>query len=223
MLLSELIDIVITETGQFILGDDSSTVLDCTNINRTRFWNIARRSLKIYQKHFPVSKQLSIEVTQRVFEFGVGTNPIATPDWISSAIPTGLTGGIFLTELLFRRNSDLEPRTSLWTYRKPKLYTTEDGFMDITAHYPYTTNETLVDEKLSEVDIVEISEADNLFIDLVTANFMIALGRSRRQFNIQELPIQIDASELTDEGKELLEQTNEKLLVKSRWWESVGA
>lgn len=224
MLLTELIDAVVTNTGQFILSDDPDDVFDCNNISKPRFWNLARRALLIYQKHVPVSRKLSVQVDQLVYEFGVGSPLIDPPVWISSVIPVGNTGGIFSPHIIFDRNSELVPRTSTWEYRSPKLYTMEDGYMDVTGHYNYTITPTVDGNgKLTEVDIVELTEADNLYIDLVTAHFMIALGRSRRQFSAQELPIQIDTESMVEDGKELLEATQEALLVKSRWWESIGA
>jgi len=221
MLLSELIDIVITESGQFILGDDTREVLDCSNISIERFWIIAERALRYYEKHLPRKEKINIEVVGQVFEFDVGTNPVVNPTWVSTVRPVGLTQGVLLRENLFPTSS-LQPRTMVWEHRGSILYVSEDGTMDVVLCYPYITVKTTVATMLTEVDIQGITLSNNKYIDLVVAEFLIALGRSRRAFNLQELPIEMDASTLVDEGLDLRERTREAITTTNDWFESVG-
>lgn len=69
------------------------------------------------------------------------------------------------------------------------------------------------EDELTKWEIKNLEKSEKLtdFLNLVAAKFMIALGRARRQFILNELPVQIDSQELISEGNELWEATKERV------------
>ena len=65
-----------------------------------------------------------------------------------------------------------------------------------------------------EYRVDTITDADDEFFEILTGKFMKALGRSRRAFTINELPITMDASELVSEGDEMIRAAEESLVEK---------
>lgn len=78
-----------------------------------------------------------------------------------------------------------------------------------TIPAPRTPEPSAPEDELTLWEIKNLEKSEKLtdFLNLCTAKFMIALGRSRRQFVLNEMPVQIDGSELASEGKELWETT----------------
>ena len=69
---------------------------------------------------------------------------------------------------------------------------------------PYAPEDELT---MWEIKNLEKSEKVMDFINLCTGKFMIALGRSRRAFTLNELPFQMDTAEMVGEGQELWDNT----------------
>lgn len=226
--LTELIDLVMIESGEFILGDLENTLLDTD-----KFWKLVVRSLKTYDRYRAYTATRNVSVRSGKFTY-MTTHEYGIPDWISSVTPVEVTGAIGIYQFAQREVSErideftlLEiPRGFQWRYDKPALYATENGWMEVIEHYEhsYTTTEDstgLVEEAaLPTLDLGE----DKLFIDLLVGKFLQALGRSRRAFTLEELPINMDAAELVTEGTELWNETITKLEEggASKWWDALG-
>jgi len=257
MLLTELIDIVLCESGQFIAGGN----LDCLGISTDLFHRgIARPMCALYERYRPLTitfnrTALPTGNAEATVIFGepdsagfiadpatfeafdprvslANRDPSRIPKWISSVVPVNVltVAGILylIQETRFTNVGEQsimhEPRTFLWTYEAPILYLTETGGMDITAHYSYVREETFDSEgKIVEVDFDILDEgADRIFIDLVIGKFLQKVGRSRRAFVLNDLPIVTDASELVGEGIEREREARERLYEQSNWYDAIG-
>lgn len=157
-------------------------------------------------------------------------DPLRIPTQIYSCVPVNVvsTAGVLylINETRFRQLAEQtvlhEPRTFLYQYEAPWLYVSEIGMMDITAGYPYVRVEMYAAQEphaLVDVDLHHIEEGkDDIFLDLVIAQFLMMVGRSRRVFMIDGQPVTYDASEMVSEGKELYDEARNRLYEQSNWW-----
>jgi hypothetical protein len=67
-------------------------------------------------------------------------------------------------------------------------------------------------EKTDEVyEVKTITSHDHVFFKLLQAYFLQGIGRSRRAFTLNDLPIIMDASDIASEGKEMESSAMEEL------------
>lgn len=217
MLLTELKDIAMIEVGTHIFDDIAQLSFDLT-----KFWIITKRQLFIYQKYKPRVKKQNIDIA-----LGSHTFTTDIPEWISTVAPARPTdvSPFVMDQTVFPPYGDSSfvetPRRMLWKYEKPKLTVTENGLMDIVSvhNYNFTETGTIAGKDITEVDMPEISESDSSLINMVIAEFMISVGRSRRAFTFGDLPIQMDADQMISEGAELKSNAMESLTKNTSRWE----
>lgn len=214
MLLTELIDLTLVVSGNFLF------TLEDLNLTVKKFWVLTHAQLGVYQKYRPITKKINIDISDGVYLF---TEDI--PDWVSDVIPISTTNdlsAVFAT-IGSLNTQALGPRSVIWQYEKPNLYITESGLMDVTTQHKHSyvltndSNDQLVNVDLPDIDIKD----DFLFVDLVRATFLQALGKSRTGFVFTEMPIEMDAAELVSEGVTLMEKTMEELEQLSKWYEAI--
>lgn len=222
MTLQELFNLVILESGQFMLADSS------IELNVDRFKLIVDMSLGQYNRFIPHEVHLYKSLSGRNYTFTEENTSEGIPEWISDVIPTRIFGTYpffykrpFGDPLRYQNNSNLVDKTPfVFTYRKPILYVQVDCELDITAAYHHKFKET-VDANTSKktYELPTITPDNVEFIQLVQAKFLKGLGRSRRAFTIGEIPLLTDASDLVSEGLEL-ENTllNERLPDQSKFY-----
>lgn len=256
MLLTELIDIILCESGQFITSPPGTPLLECLGINTEMFFKgIVRPMCKLYERYRPLTytfnrtaiasgnaegvivfgEDSADPASFSVFDPRVGRlsqDPGRIPKWISSVVPVNVltTAGILylIQETRFTNVAEQsilhEPRTFLWRYEAPILYVTETGTMDITAHFSYIkfeifdSNGNIVDYDMEDLD----EGKDRIFVDLVLAKFLQKVGRSRRAFRLNDLPIEYDAEALVGEGIELEREARERMYEQSNWYDAIG-
>ena len=233
MTLDDLIDYVMTESGEFIVGD-----LETTQIDRHRFHLIVKRSLALYGKYRPLTERMTLHVDSTVdLSMGGANTP---PEWISRVVPLGTNGidentNLSAAQLVYGSgdfgnfNSSYSrpaPRNIPWEYNKPilSIYGSDDMF-DITAHRTLELTNIVKDEatnRVTEAKVDGIGYQDELFLDLLVGYFLIALGRSRRAFTLNDLPVTMDAGELVGEGDEKIQTARELLQEQSNWSLALG-
>jgi len=221
--LSEIEEILLMESGEYLLQDISNLTLTPAKV-----WILVKRVLKQYNTKRPFVYRHNITISGKKYTYhdDVGYGP---PDWISSVVPVTSYNVMGIYEALSGRTvgemSTLEiPRGFAWHYENPYLWVGEEGIMDVKEvhdhQYELTSDSTGV---VTDVTISTINQRDDyLFFDLLLARFLIMLGRSRRAFTLQELPIEMDASDLVSEGQELWRDTLEKLEENDKWWLALG-
>jgi hypothetical protein len=233
MTLDDLIDYVMTESGEFIIGDIETTLID-----RHRFHLIVKRALSLYGKYRPLTERTTILVSGTADLSHGGAN--RPPEWVSRVIPIGSGGTNSATNqsaasfiygsVGMGRYSNIyptePPRNIPWEYNKPTLSIgggSEDMY-DVTAHYNYELIDIVKDDqnKVQTAVVAGISFNDELFFDLIVGYFLIALGRSRRAFTLNDLPVTMDGGELVSEGDEKVRTTRELLQEQSSWQLAIG-
>ena len=244
MLLSELTEYLLIDTGTFILRDADLSKL---RFNNRKLWRLVLTELRKYQDYYPRVEEFNLKLDQH-FAFGAEDNgtgvPRGIPTWLSSCTPISLVASSGQFSLVgsgivhgqsgkYHGPNDPLPwqlRTSVpvgapWKYEKPHLYMSFVGMVDITACYDYdfvVTNDETVVTTINEVEINGLDLKAGTFLDMIEGQFMTAVGRSRRAFTYQNLPIETDAEALVEEGKEKYERALESLRGRSRWWLAVG-
>lgn len=245
ILLTELADVVMIRSGQFIVGPFENVQLDYD-----KFWKLCRGVIYEYQNHKPITKKFNLDIPQTGYRF---TSPNPIPLWVSKVVPingygasSGFgSGGIggsgdfaIITPhqaINLARGASMggaggglssmfpQPSPFFFEYRDEVLYVSQSGMMDITAHYPYTWTETVDnDGKVTEVLIDGIDPSHDQYIELVLADFLVAVGRSRRAFTLNDLPITMDAPDLVSEGLELRDKVKEALSDRGIWYRAIG-
>ena len=221
--LSEMEEIVMLETGEYLLGS-----LENLSLDSARFWVLVKRVLKFYnsKRPFTYSHNIIINGRSHVYTDGVNYGP---PAWISSVVPVTSSNIMDIYSLMTTRvvgeMSLLEvPRAFTWKYENPRLYCGEDGTMDVTEihdhQYSIITDSSDV---ITDVTFTTLSQRDDpLFFELLIAKFLTMLGRSRRAFTMNDLPIDMDGGELVSEGQELWRESLEKLEEVDKWWLALG-
>jgi hypothetical protein len=222
--LNELIELVFLESGEFIVGN-----LEAINLDKDKFWLMTKRVLMVYNKYKPYKVTQNIEVSSGKYTYDVSMT-YGIPSWISSVIPVDISNPFDLFYYAQRRLEEqideyslLEiPRGFEWRYESPCLYVSSNGTMDVTEMHDHKYTETRVNGIIKNVTFDTMDDYDEHLIDLVTAKFLVAIGRSRRAFTLADLPITMDSDLLVSEGNELWNKSIEDLQNEGDWWEGIG-
>jgi hypothetical protein len=213
MTLQEIFDTVMIRSGQFLISQDE------IEMDTRKFKRLVEHSLAFYSRYVPIVEYLLVDIENsesRQFTFTDSMYRYGIPDYISDLIPIRISGVVpyYLREY-DRPKSNLDIKVEFpWVYRKPTLTVPTNAQFDIKAVYKHKVKNCGNDQNpLWEVQT--ITDNDQEFIDLITGRFLIGIGRSRRAFTINDLPIQADASELVSEGKEM-ETTAKKEIQENK-------
>jgi hypothetical protein len=223
--LTDLVELVMLETGEFIVE-----TLQNVNLDLPKFWLMTKRILLTYEQYKPLTFAQNIHLTSPKFQFSEDMEH-GIPDWISEVVPVNVTNmmDIFYYSSLHRlyqqgMTETLEfPRPFIFKYDRPNLHVTERGIMEVTGQYAHEYEEIHEAEQgLVEVGLKTLTLRDRLFIDLVSSRFLMSVGRSRRAFTLNELPIAMDADMLVSEGQDRWDRAMEELQQTSKWYEALG-
>lgn len=210
MTLQELFDITLLRTGEFLVPQDK------VELDVRRFRILIENALGWYSKYVPKIEYLYINANNtnsRQYVFVEEAFPYGIPDDISDIIPVRISGVVpyYLREF-DRPRSNLDIKVEFpWVYRKPVLTLPTNAEFDVKAFYFHRLKNFGTNDN-PNWEVRTITENDQEFIDLVIARFLIALGKSRRAFTIEDLPIKVDATELVSEGKDLEKQAKEDII-----------
>lgn len=218
MTLQELFQRVLINSGQFQYSPDK------VELNVDPFKVLVEMCLGIYNGYVPITKHLFKEITApRQYTFTDMNTPEGIPEWISKIQPIRISGVVpyYLKEYNVSKQTAIKEELP-FEYRQPVLTVVVAAEYDILAVYNHKL--TYIDDSdQREWEIKTVSDNEDEFIDLVTAKFLIGLGRSRRAFTVQDLPLLTDASDLVSEGKEMEEAAMEELKEeKGRWYLAWG-
>lgn len=211
---------ILIESGQFLLE------VNGIELDRDRFVILVKTVLGTYNKYDPIDAKFNLDLRfSRKHTFTDDSEPYGIPDWISSVTPIQINttsashppriksvGSLIAYFGNYRSNPELEEKcTFSIDYRKPHLYLPIEEIVDVHAVYSHKLRE---EESFGNIlyHIDTIDHSFDTFFDLLRAKFMIAIGRSRRAFTLQDLPISSDADQLVSEGKELENETMEELI-----------
>lgn len=195
-------------------------------INLDRFALIVEDALATYSKYSPHEERSQILIgTPRSYTFNSANSPNGVPDWISECNTARI---ISVVPYMFRQqdsglSSELQVNAQVpWIYRKPVLTVPYSGEWQILAIYKHRLVETNMPDGKIEKECKTISIDDQDLFKLIQAKFMQGLGRSRRAFTMSDLPITMDASELSSEGNTLEDQALEAIKLNAKFYLSFG-
>jgi len=220
MTLQEMFERVLINSGQF------QYPVERIELNEPAFKVLVEMCLGIYNGYVPVSKELFVPInTSRQHTFTLQNTPgLGAPEWISKIMPTRIAG---VVPYYFREYNSAPSNVSMkaqlpFEYRKPTLTVPVSADYEITAIFNHKLVEKEDTDK-REWEVLTISDNEDEFIDLLSAKFLIGLGRSRRAFTLTDMPITTDASDLVAEGKAMEEEAMEELKEeKGRWYLAWG-
>lgn len=149
------------------------------------------------------------------------------PERVTSLIPVGTMQVISvlaywmspLTRDIYSPNRIVEPRTFLHRYDKPCLRYSESGVFDVKCNYPYTLFKQYDDQRhLVDIEIEGITE-DSIYylMELLVGRFLTIVGRARRAFTYNELPITSDSASLVSEGLAQIDAAKKEIYQRARW------
>lgn len=212
MLLTELENLVLDITGEFLLGDITALQLD-----HNRFYRLVRRCIGIYEGYRPLEKRFNLTTTQK-HTFRETDTPNGIPSWVSAVIPIGIPIAPFAN---LQNSGEMNPGTFIYRYDKPDLYLSQSGSVDVSAIFPYlnSANITSTGAVIEQVDMPDIDEMEHEhLIDLLCGHFLVSIGRSRRAFTVDDVQISNDAAEMVQEGQDRISEAKEALGERSKWW-----
>jgi hypothetical protein len=223
MLLRDMFDRVLTESGQFVLDPET------LELDLPRFGRLVKSVLGTYNKYCPVTKKFNLSsANQEFYEFTDSfAHPktgevLGVPHFISSATPirsrsnlspffqasaaSRMPGSAFGVGQLDLVDKDPTP----FEYRSPRLYLAYPGLYDVKAQFKHK-----VSGSGDGLEVKTIDEDSDTFFDLLRARFLEALGRNRRAFTLQPLELTTDADALVAEGQQKWETAFEHLVNNS--------
>jgi hypothetical protein len=187
----DLVDILLIESGQFIAD------LDATLLDQNKMEIMIQRELALYSRYKPNYITTYAELyNQKVFSLDIdGYVPVTISD--------------IRTDMFNNIGYSFSPLPAAvhnyyWRYDNPILY-----FRYPQGIYTYTyTLKHIYDQVNMNLPTINIEDR---VINMILGRFLMTLGKSRRAFTVDEIPIQVDASEMISEGKEIYDNTLEEV------------
>jgi hypothetical protein len=206
MTLNDLFEKVLIRSGQFQYPSER------IELNAEPFKKLVESCLGVYNGYVPVAKHVFKSINgSRQYKFTEETDG-EIPEWVSNIVPVRIAGVVpyYFREYDRPKGSVDVKQEYPFEYRKPIITVPVSADYDIYCVYNHKL--TPVDDSDSkEWEILTIDDQAHEFLDLVTARFLIGLGRSRRAFTISDVPIIADSADLVSEGKDMEEKTMEDL------------
>jgi len=220
--LADIFERVIVKSGQFLLPTES------IELDETKFAFLVDDALEIYNKYCPLDREIDIESTagrklpfSTTSDYGIPEEIVAvtptrvyavSPYWIAKRQPSSLS------------NDNLEEVSEVpFKYVKPDLYIPFNGRWRVHALYHYEIMEEENDEGDIQQFIPYMTLKERYFFELIRGMFIQGIGRSRRAFTLNDLPIAMDAAELVGEGVEIQERAEENITSSAhKYWLAFG-
>lgn len=227
MKIKDMFERILIRSGQFIMAKSKVEMDDDS------FRILVEDALAVYSKSHPFEKFYVINsVFPRTFTFDEYFDPEMkrVPDWISEVNPATFSG-ISLANF-YQGNSNYPgqrselviPTECPWTYRKPVLTVPFSSKYEVKAVFKHrVTKVPNLDPNCKiEYEVITINEDDSVFFKLLQAYFLQGIGRSRRAFTLNDLPIIMDADAIASEGKELENEAKEELQNTQKFYLAMG-
>lgn len=222
-----MFDRILLRSGQFVLAKSK------VEIDADSFKILVEDALAVYSKAVPFVKEYVISaVYPRQFRFTPEYDEEMgrVPDWISEVNPVQFSGislaSFYMGNTNFLGNTPSElivPINAPWRYNKPVLTLPLSCKYEVKACFKHkvTNTEPDVDGK-KQYEVLTIDIDDTVFFKLLQAYFLMGIGRSRRAFTLNDLPIIMDADAIASEGKEMEESAKEELNSVQKFYLSMG-
>lgn len=216
---------VLLKSGQYVLSTKK------VEIDIDAFRLLCEDSLAIYNRYSPHDKMYNKEIYYpRQFDWSKEIDPEfqRVPDWIATANPMryggGSIGGILLREAqLNGQNELIDPILSPWRYDKPLLTISHSARYEIRAIYEHIVEELPQEPDQEKQFVIKtITRKDQALFDHIRSQFLIGIGKSRRAFTLQDLPITLDGDQIVADGKELEDKSLADMLNYQKFYLTHG-
>jgi hypothetical protein len=221
-------------SGQFLIPEGK------IELKQDTFKVLVDYTLGFYNRHVPIDGWTNITVQPaRQYQFtgnevfkisnndddGVAMVFQDVPVKIVDLVPIRISGVYpFYLRDYDRPKSYIEQKVEYpVVYRRPVLTVPISGDYDCQAIFHHKS--TLVADSGGELwEVKTITDEDQDFIKLLTARFMVAIGRNRRAFTLTPLPITSDASEMVSEGREMEKDAEQSIYEnKQKFYLAISA
>ena len=221
MRVREMFDRILIESGQYFNAG-------VTELDIDKFKTLVQICLGTYNQYYPYDEKFQLNIPNLSYTFtndvSHTTLPLGIPDWISDIVPVRLAG---VHPWYFRHkeewvNKELEYKKQFpWDYIKPTLYVPVQAMYQVHGVWNHRVVEVASQSKKDEkqYECLTIDHNDDDFFDLLTARFLKSVGRNRRAFTLNDLPITVDADTLVSEGESMEALAKEDMENKSnKFW-----
>ena len=214
MKLKEIFDMVLVESGQFLLGTD-------IEMNDGNFKLFMQSCLNFYNKHNSHVLRFPVECVQ-VGKGSSYTFEEDAPDIIFSANAQTLGNpvtawfyGVAQTDNEYFVDKKPQP----FRYEKPTLYSSYLGTHEVKAGYHHKiTFEEIDGLKEFKIDTIDFSTGEHSdFLEYITGRFMMVIGQSRAAFTMSDIPLINNGETMISDGKEMREKAEEKIKDGGDW------
>jgi hypothetical protein len=224
MLLKDLFNRVLVESGQFLFGTHK------IELKKDNFFLLVQNSLSIYDDFEPKDNRFSITVANTSYTFV--ESPAGSwwtiPKFIIEIIPVVISGlpWYFQNWMTWQGKGfgdEFNPLSSIWKYKSPTLYTEYAGQFTVWAVYSRAQVQVPDPDDPDDTtwDLPDITTRDNRFIRHLTGKFMQALSLERDAFTLHELPLKTNADTLMSKGEKWEEDALTKMQFQ-KWYLAQG-
>lgn len=223
--IKDIFERTLLKSGQYVLSRGK------VDINIDSFRLLVEDCLEVYNRYSPADKIYNKEIyypRQHDWTLTIDAEFGRVPDWIASANPMryggGSIGGILLREAQLNGQTELiDPIMSPWRYDKPILTVSHSARYEIRAVYNHVVKVEDPGGLGKKVyTLPTISLKDQALLDLIRAQFLQGVGRSRRAFTISDLPITMDADQIVSDGNDLEEKATQRMQNYQKFYLTQG-
>ncbi|AUR83167.1 hypothetical protein NVP1031O_185 [Vibrio phage 1.031.O._10N.261.46.F8] len=159
-----------------------------SDVSRAKYDNIFDRNTQVYQYEKPVLKVMG------------STDEYCTVEWKSD----------FVLQEVGKYDPVIQPPASPGSTTMPGTW---DPNVIPSLSQPRQVAPSAPEDELALWEVVglESTDRESEFIEYLTGKFMVTLGRSRRGFQLNESPVQIDADSLISEGQTMVDNITEQM------------
>lgn len=207
---------VILRSGQYVLKTNNM------EIDVDSFRILVEDALAIYSKASPHVENYNINlVNRRQFLWTAEFDKLGRekPDWLSEVTPVRNADIPYFSSLntgqydahTNQHVEIIDPLEAPWDWDEfNKLLTVPfSSTYKIIACYRHKV--TVIENDVGNYEVTTIDEYDNVFFKILQGMFLQGLGRSRRAFTMNDLPILMDADQMAGDGEKLLEDAKDEL------------
>jgi len=227
MLLKDLFNRVLVQSGQFLFG------VPLIELKTDPFYALVQDSLSIYDDFEPLNSRKNINVANTSITFipsQVGYN-WEIPKFVIELIPLVISGlpWYFQNWMTWQGKGfgdEFNPLSAIWKYNPPTLYVEYSGQFTMWAAYGRAQIQVLdTDPSLPANtmtwDFPDITTRDNRFIRHITGRFMQAIGLERDAFTLNEIPLKTNADKMISKGEDMEKDALEKMHAQ-KWYLAQG-
>jgi hypothetical protein len=214
--VSEMFDRVLVRSGQYIIKPKY------IELDVDRFRVLVEDACALYSKSRPFDRDYDINFRgnlQYTFTDTFDLELKRVPNWISEVKPTNL--GRFY-DSPYNSSSVSETIELPWVYEKPVLTVPYYSMFRVKAVYKHIVESVPVENNTPEYEVKTITVEDDMFFKILQAYFLQGLGRSRRAFTHNDLPITMDADTLAGEAETMLNDIKEEIQNVQKFHLAIG-